>query len=109
MTIVPPVPGAEPRGVAVPLAGMSPRRRPDGLVGTAANCPELAPPPELPEVDVEPPEEGAGAGAEEVAVPLDGVLPAWCWANATAGTASAPIRIAKVSHRVIYTDPLRAS
>src|SRR5438270_7908072 len=109
MTIVPPAPGAEPRGVAVPLAGMSPRRRPDGLVGAAANCPELAPPPELPELDVEPPEDGAGAGADEVAVPFDGVLPAWCWARATAGTASAPIRIAEVRCRVICTEPLRAS
>ena len=56
MTIVPRLPGTDPRVTAVPLAGMSPRRRPDGLVGAlAANVPVEEPPPL--ELEVEPPDE----------------------------------------------------
>src|SRR5437868_4416548 len=97
MTIVPPAPVVAPRGAAVPLAGMSPRRRPEGEDGAAANWPDVTPPLE-PELDVEPPLppplEGAGAGADEVAVPFDGLLPAECWAPSSAGAASTPMRIA---------------
>src|SRR3954466_15098842 len=105
MMMVPPDPVVAPRGAAVPLAGMSPRRRPDGEVGAAANWPDVVPPLE-PELDVEPPLPplaGAGAGADEAPVPVDGVLPAWCWASIAGGAASTPMRIAGARYRVIST------
>jgi len=106
MTIVPPLPGTDPRATAVPLAGMSPRRRPDGLVGAlAANVPVDEPPPPL-ELDVEPPDEPPDdpppAGD---AVPADDEPEGWeCWASAVAGTDRMPARIAAVRYRVISKD-----
>src|SRR3954468_6013563 len=101
MTVPPPrEPPFVPRATAVPLLGRLPRLRPDSFDGDpAADVVAVVPPPE-PELDVEPPDEGAGA--DEVAVPCEGVsAPRECCASAAAGTASTPIRIAGNSCRII--------
>jgi hypothetical protein len=90
-----------PRGTAVPLLVVLPRLRPSPLDVEPEDVLAVEPPLEL---DVEPLDEGAGAGAEGTAVPVDGVsAPLECCASAAAGTARAPIRTADVRYRVICT------
>src|SRR5262245_56295866 len=115
MTMVPPLPGTEPRGAAVPLAGMSPRRRPDGLDGAGlANVLDDVPPPlELEPLDEPPDDPPDELPPEGAAVPTEGAPPPLeCWARAAAGRVRAPIRIADVKERVIwnvYTTQLPVS
>jgi hypothetical protein len=81
---------------------MSPRRRPDGLVGAFTAYVPVEEPPLLPALDVEPPEELDEPPPAGDAVPTDGVPAGWeCWAKAAAGSARAPIRIADERERVI--------
>src|SRR5438552_15136576 len=104
MTMAPPDPVAVPRGTAVPFAGTSPRRWPEALVGAgAANCPAVDPPLE-PDVEDDPLDVGAGAGADDTAVPEAGAPPPLeCCAEAATGSARTPTRTAKDRARIIST------
>src|ERR1043166_2307294 len=100
MTIVPPDPGTDPRGTAVPLAGMSPRRRPPELVEPDVKEP-LSPPLE-PELELPPELEPPPPQPHGLAVPPAGAPPLLvCCAEATTGNARAPTTTADRRDRVI--------